>query len=72
MSIAIVSLPKTNTPVQGILNNLNGYWQAPEFVLEQWSGACKVDVSEDMEQRIQATLESYRICLTQFYRENAL
>lgn len=71
MKTAIISLPETNTPIQGILTNLNGYWSHPE-VLEQWAGACKVLFDEDFLARESRVLISYHECMTQFYRDNAL
>jgi hypothetical protein len=71
MKIAIISLPQINTPVQGFLTNLNGWWSCPE-VLEQWAGAYKVVYDEDIENRESGILTSYHKCIAQFYKENAL
>ncbi len=73
VKIAIISLPPTNTPVQGVFNNLNGYWVCP-YILEQWAGACKTSYVYELswEPLQEAILKSYNDCMDQFYRDNAL
>lgn len=71
MRIAIISLPQVNTPVQGIMTNLNGWWAHPE-ILEQWAGGCKVEYDSEFPSRENRVLISYCQCMAQFYRENAL
>lgn len=74
MMIALIPLPKKNTPVQGITNNLNGYWDTPDFVIEQWSGVCKIEYNsdEDFEHKTNEIKESFNNCIKKFYRENPL
>jgi hypothetical protein len=72
MRVAIISLPQVNTPVQGILNNLNGYW-FPPHVLEHWAGACKVVYDEATFEELRSKIiDSHTLCMQQFYRDNAL
>jgi len=69
--VAIISLPRVNTPVQGILTNLNGYWHNPE-ILAQWAGACKIVYDDDYEEKSTRILADYTACMAEFYRDNAL
>lgn len=72
--IAFLSLPKVNTPVDGVFTNLNGYWVPPVFVISQWCGVCSVEYESEKQfaARKEQVLDSYNNCLKQFYMENAL
>lgn len=80
--IAILKLPKVNTPVQGESTNMNGYWDPPNakdlfniyLVKAHWCGACKIEYvdNSDFDLISKIVLQSYEDCLSQFYRENAL
>jgi hypothetical protein len=74
MEIAFIALPKENTPVEGICNNFNGYWNPPDFVISFWYSACKVEYfgTEDYEKKKIIVYESFMKMITQFYQENVL
>ncbi len=71
---AFVPIPNWNTPAAGPFNNLNGYWNPPDCVVEQWSGNCRIDFisDKDYEEKKKIILKSYNECMNDFYTLNAL
>lgn len=72
--LALVRLPEINTPVQGVLNNLHGYWEPPSFVKEFWAAGALFCFRDEGDYCIKAedVRESYLEAIKLFYRDNAL
>jgi hypothetical protein len=71
-NVAFITLPNENILPE--CQDLHGYWETPECVLEFWRAACKIDYHgpEDYEIKKNVIQESYLETIRQFYRDNAL